>query len=310
MNSNTPSPQSIRICPITPDEQSAALELLFSTLTPEARNRQIESILSLLASDALSREGLLGAFRNGKLVGSIFAQQLPGKNAQIWLPNVVQDDNCCTAKALLQATVEWLDKCQICMAQMLLETVNADEEALLREGGFDYLTDLLYLACLEDNFPTHPVPTVLEFETYNQRNHDRFERIVDATYQETLDSPKLNNVRRIEDVLEGYRTTGVFSPSRWLIVRYKDQDVGCLLLADHQQYENMELVYMGITPSVRGHRWGTDIVRYAQWMAKQTHRRRLVLAVDASNQPAINMYASVGFRTWDQRRIYYRIFSR
>ena len=86
--------------------------------------------------------------------------------------------------------------------------------------------------------------------------------------------------------------------------------MGCLLLADHPRYENMELVYMGVIPENRGQHWGADIARRAQWVARQAGRARLVLAVDASNRPAIEMYASVGFRTWDQRRIYYRIFSR
>ena len=76
------------------------------------------------------------------------------------------------------------------------------------------------------------------------------------------------------------------------------------------RFENMELVYMGVIPAHRGRHWGADIARHAQSVALAAGRHRLVLAVDASNGPAINMYASVGFRAWDRRRVYYHVFSR
>ena len=196
------------------------------------------------------------------------------------------------------------------MAQILLETAAAEEEETLCQGGFDYLTDLLYLVCPEDDFPGSALPSPLEFEAYDPQNHVRLAGIVNATYQQTLDCPKLNHVRQLDDVLEGYRATGEFSSDRWLIVRHENRDIGCLLLADHPKFENMELVYMGVIPAERGRHWGADIARHAQWIARQTGRPRLVLAVDASNRPAIEMYASVGFRAWDRRRVYYHIFAR
>jgi mycothiol synthase len=301
--------KTLQICPVSHKDRCAALDLAFSRLAAEERSKQIETILSVLNADENSKQGLFGAYRSGLLVGSVFSQILPGKNAQVWLPYLVPNEPTNTAITLLRTISEWLDQCQVCMAQMLLETATAEEEQILKEGGFDYLTDLLYLVCPEDDFPQDNLRNPLEFEAYDPQNHDRLARIVDTTYQETLDCPKLNHVRRLDDVLEGYRATGEFSAGRWLIVRHEYRDVGCLLLADHPRYENLELVYMGVIPAVRGLHFGSDIARYAQWVARQMGRARLVLAVDASNSPAIEMYASVGFRAWDQRRVYYRIFS-
>jgi ribosomal protein S18 acetylase RimI-like enzyme len=303
------TPQSVRICPVPPDDQRAALELAFGYLPREEGQRQIEALSSQSSDNKHPWEGLLGAYRGGKLIGSIFSQIQPGKYAQVWMPRLFQNEAAGTAVNLLQATIEWLDHGPVCMAQILLEDVTAEDENILLEGGFDYLTDLLYLVCLEDDFPFVAFPCPLDFEVYNSQNHDRLARIVDATYQETLDCPKLNQVRSLDDVLEGYRATGEYRPGNWLIVRHENHDVGCLLLADHPKFENMELVYMGVIPKNRGQHWGADIARHAQWVARQAGRPRLVLAVDASNCPAIEMYASVGFRAWDQRRIYYRIFS-
>jgi RimJ/RimL family protein N-acetyltransferase len=88
-------------------------------------------------------------------------------------------------------------------------------------------------------------------------------------------------------------------------MRHNDQAVGCLLLTDHPEYGNVELVYMGLTPSARGRGWGMDIARFAQWQTRQLGRARLVVAVDAANKPAIKMYSAVGFQAWDRRRVYF-----
>jgi len=132
--------------------------------------------------------------------------------------------------------------------------------------------------------------------------------VLEATYEQTLDCPVLNGVRQIEDVLVGYRSTGAFSPDYWLIVRHGGKDVGCLLLADHPQHDNIELVYMGVMSSLRGRGWGIQITRQAQWLTRRAGRRRLVLAVDAANTPAVRMYAEAGFQTWDRRSVYLRRF--
>ena len=101
---------------------------------------------------------------------------------------------------------------------------------------------------------------------------------------------------------------GAFAPDQWLIVRHQGRDVGCLLLADHPEPGNRELVYMGLVPAVRGHGWGSHITQHAQWLARQAGRPRLVLAVDAANGPAIRVYESLGFRAWDRKSVYLRVF--
>ena len=35
---------------------------------------------------------------------------------------------------------------------------------------------------------------------------------------------------------------------------------------------------------------------------------RIVLAVDAANEPALRMYRTAGFESWDQRSVYVRFF--
>jgi mycothiol synthase len=80
--------------------------------------------------------------------------------------------------------------------------------------------------------------------------------------------------------------------------------VGCLLMTDYPEQGNCELIYMGVVPEARGHRWGVLISRHAQWVTRNAGRQRLVLAVDAANRPAIGMYSAAAFRAWDRRIVY------
>ena len=227
--------------------------------------------------------------------------------ALVWPPRLVSGEPGTTAERLLAAMADYLARERICIAYALLEPGMEDDAPRLRGVGFEPIAELLYLFCPEERLPVSPSAGPVRFESYCRANHERFARVVEATYEETLDCPRLNGLRRIDDVLAGYRATGVFSPGRWLLVRRQNEDVGCLLLADHPGQESCELVYMGLVPAARGSGWGKDVARHAQWLTRDAGRRRLVLAVDSANGPAIRTYAMLGFEAWDRRNVYLRV---
>jgi mycothiol synthase len=92
------------------------------------------------------------------------------------------------------------------------------------------------------------------------------------------------------------------------MARHDGADLGCLLLADHPDQRIWELVYMGIVPEARGRGLGLALARQAQWRARQAGAERLVLAVDAANEPALRGYAAAGFITWDRRSVFLKLF--
>ncbi len=290
---------------IRPQDQDAALELVFDHLAPADRRRQIDEALAAQRSGA-ALCGLIGAWRGGRLVGAAFSQVQAGKMAILWPPRYAPGEPESTAASLLAASWEFLASRQVALALVLLETASEAEETLLRQGGFDRLADLLYLVSLKVELPRVAPVRQLDFEPYRETDHDRLVRIVEATYEATFDCPRLDGVRSTEDVLAGYRATGQFDPARWLIVRHAQSDVGCVLLADHPQYDHMELLYMGLMRAARGHGWGMQLARHAQWLAGRAGRARLVLAVDSANTPALRTYTAVGFQAWQQRRLYVR----
>jgi mycothiol synthase len=320
---DNPGPQ---IGGISIHDRAKALELVFSYLPPHDRRRQI--------TESLRRggpcEGLIATHRDGRMVGAMFSQIEPGKTAIVWLPRLVPGEPESTAARLFAAMLESLAHQQLVLAQILLPTVSRVEEARLQRGGFHHLANLLYLVSPVDCHDSiiEPRPVVapryatdgattsrgfmsaatrdLEFEPYCADNHHRLARVIVATYRETLDCPALNGVRTAEDVLAGYRVTGEFAPRHWLIIRHARRDIGCLLLADHPRHDNMELLYLGLIPAARGHGWGKRLVRYAQRLARQAGRCRVVLAVDAANAPAVQTYTATDFQTWQRRRLYVR----
>lgn len=316
-----PPTDDVQIDPAPPGYVADALRLVFAHLAEPDQTEQVRALMD--DTDGVSPEGVLVARRGGRLVGAVLAQVHPGRTAVVWPPRLADDEPQPTAGRLLATACRMLRTARVRVAHVLLQTVTLSDDAVLRGEGFEPLAELLYMVSESGDFPTALPAGPLEYEPYCRSNHERLARLVGATYQETLDCPRLNDVRQIEDILTGYRGTGEFDPSQWLIVRHSGnddggeddsgeddggEDVGCLLLADYPQHGNCELVYMGLVVSARGHGWGMHIARHAQWLAGRMGRERLVLAVDAANTPAIQMYAAVGFRPWDRRGVYVRLF--
>jgi ribosomal protein S18 acetylase RimI-like enzyme len=213
-----------------------------------------------------------------------------------------------TQQALLDAASRLFQTRGVGMAQVLLRQGSETEEQSLRQGGFYRLAQLLYLVSLDRDFPRSPPQTTISFRPYRPAEYSRLVQLVQSTYEQTLDCPGLNGIRDVEDVLAGYRSGGAFDADLWLIASHANSDVGCLLLTGHDAEAAGELSYMGIVPAARGHGWGQQMARYAQWLMRKRNYSRLVLAVDAANGPAVRMYAGAGFQVWDQRIVYVKIF--
>ncbi|HZZ29412.1 MAG TPA: GNAT family N-acetyltransferase [Pirellulales bacterium] len=321
-----------------PEELPETLQMLFNWLDETARPLQIAA-----AQEEIERTGgegqlLFVAKRGSALVAAIWVQMLPGRVASLWPPGVASEEPAATATTLIDLAIAKAAGVGVRLVQALLDTDAGTPSEWLRKCGFKYTTDLLYLVSLSDKFPTSEPQSELVFEPLGKNlqtavdsvrtvengnvSADRMARlatIVQQTYVNTQDCPAIQGLRSVEDVLLTYKSVGIFNPARWFFVRQQNADMGCLLLADHPMHSNCELVYMGLIPEARGHRWGLEIVRYAQWQAGNFNyaektaggksAERMVLAVDATNSPAISMYAAAGFETWDRRSVFLREIS-
>jgi mycothiol synthase len=304
----------IVLCP--PEWRAEAVALVLSEIAPSQRHEIAGGLLEAKESGAAAAEALYVALRDGRLRGAVWGQRQPGNTAVLWPPRIMVGEQPQFSLQLAEAVVRDLDRAGIGMTQALLPSQDSELVPVISAAGFSHLADLIYLSCEAELFPIRPPACdPLQFVAVNPIERSRLIDVVEQTYEGTLDCAGLNNLRRMEEVIDGYQQTGVFRAENWLIAvdnpstgsGQVGRDVGVLLLADHPRARHWELMYMGLVPQARGHGWGQQIVRQAQWLARGAGVERIVLAVDAVNRPALAMYERAGFAAWDRRSVFVRM---
>lgn len=303
------------IRPVLPDKSLQAIWLVnggrATRATGEAgfrqRAGQAAAMFAAARSGKLSLSGLLEARRGPQLVGAAWANIMPGRTALVWPAQLITGETEETADRLHAELARFAAERGAVLSQAVLDTDHGPAAERLERAGYSHVADLLYLLSLSKSFAAEPQTDRLTFRAYQDADRPALAALVERTYVGSLDCPAVDGLRRIEDVLDGYQGTATFRPDLWLTAIYEDQPIGCVLLADHPQQRQLELVYLGVIPEARGRGFGTDMTRHVQWLAGTLGRDRIVLAVDAENQPALEAYARSGFNGWDRRSLFLRV---
>lgn len=125
---------------------------------------------------------------------------------------------------------------------------------------------------------------------------------LEASYQGTLDCPELCGMRTMPDVIAGHQSTGKFDPSRWWIMLKDNEPVGCCLLSHCPANNSVELVYLGMSPSIQGHGFGKRLLKHAvRSLDIKESVSEVTCAVDRRNIPALKVYLSLEFKRFDAR---------
>jgi ribosomal protein S18 acetylase RimI-like enzyme len=298
--------------------RAAALRLLDAAATPHQQEGLARAIATLADADDAAWDGLFAAV-DGRPAphAALWVQLAPGKTAVVWPPP------CATpaADSLFRAAAAFVDERGIALAQLHDCPSEGFSPARLAACGFDKLADLVYQFA-ELPAPARGNPSQLHFQAHAGDHPASLAQLVERTYAGTLDCPALDGVRAMSDVLAGYRAQGRHMPQHWYTIHARPPQgarakraaraaspdaLGVLILADHPEAGNWELIYMGVVPEARGRRLGDEIVAFAQETAARGGAARLVLAVDAANAPALAMYRRTHFSEWDRRTVYARM---
>ncbi|MCI0379888.1 MAG: GNAT family N-acetyltransferase [Gemmataceae bacterium] len=86
--------------------------------------------------------------------------------------------------------------------------------------------------------------------------------------------------------------------------------VGVVLLTQVPDGPAWDLSYLGVVPLARGRGLGKAMALEALAEARRARAPQLMLAVDARNTPALQLYRSVGFLPTQTRQIYLLVFER
>lgn len=292
----------------TEPEWPSTLHLLYQHLPARERAIHVEELIRGGKGQGVSLDGMLGCWRNHQIVGAMLALSTAGHTVVAWPPRLARglspSDGDGVRKALLDALRQFAKEHQARIVQVLLGDEEAEEAKTLNDEGFFHLAHLIYLRRdLRADLGSLSADD-LEFITYSPEAHADFLRVLERSYEQSLDCPRLTGLRAMDDIFESHRAQGTFDPDKWFLVRRKGEWVGCLLLAGLPEYGATEVAYLGVLPEARGQGIGRVLTRKALLEAKRSGSDQATLAVDANNIPARQLYAEEGFKEWDHRDAY------
>jgi mycothiol synthase len=286
-----------------PISDSDVLDLASRTWPAAERSSYAHAIDSLIESGQEDFVLLFAACRSGQVLAAQIGQVLPGRVAVVWPPGIATTnfDRDALAKLLFERVITHAAAAGATLAQGLSSPDDADANALFACGDFSPAAELLYLAAPPADEQNE---VELPFELLPAHNEARLKALIDRTYIGTLDCPSLDGLRDTADVIAGYRAVGEHRPDFWLIAQHAGQDVGCLLLNLHPDVNHAEIIYLAVVPEARGRGWGLRLAKVAKTMARAIGAAQVVLAVDATNRPAIRLYEDAGFFSFDRRTVW------
>lgn len=205
-----------------------------------------------------------------------------------------------------------------CLAQALLEPVEALAMEAFAHAGFERLAELAYLrrptpsvsAARRAAEPTLPVDVALR--PLAPSDEPTLTDVLDRTYIDTLDCPRLCDLRSTDEVLESHRAAGKFDPGMWWMIDVVADGArrteGVMLFNACPTQNAIELVYLGLAPALRGRGLAQPILEFGirQCGLRAGTMRTITCAVDKQNAPAIRLYERTGFRESALRIAYVR----
>jgi ribosomal protein S18 acetylase RimI-like enzyme len=123
-----------------------------------------------------------------------------------------------------------------------------------------------------------------------------FEKILKETYIGSLDCPAIHGKRDIKDIIQSHQGFGANDLSLWFTILLDQEPAGVLLLNKPKNEQYFELAYLGISPRMRKKGLAEEAMDYAINQATRRGCNKIILAVDASNTPAIRLYKKAHFR--------------
>lgn len=295
---------------LRPSEIKPALQLALPSVVRTVHDTpaRVDHFLRYLAAQNLEIDWKLGIVAKDRLVGSVLGVVSPGKVAMILasscIPGAGQSNTVTQALRMLEQKAR---RANLAILQSLIPPNCSDRAQVLRQADYVFLADLCYLALnLPSSLPPQPRRPDVVVEDYRLVDGDVFRNTLGRTYEGSLDCPRLNGARTIEEIVQSHRHTGIHDPKLWLVAKVGGIPIGMALLTHVPLQAAMEIVYIGVVPEARGRAYGSFLVRLAIENAMRTNCKHLMLAVDQRNHYARKIYSSFGFEETDRRHAWIR----
>jgi mycothiol synthase len=305
--SNGPAGQVVR--PVTAAETPAALSLILAQSDRLATDKEVQDFIRITVQRGIDLSRLVAAVTDGKMLWAMLPMETRGRTLQLLSPNWFFDPaQPAAAGRAIESVCDLYSRRGNQLAQVLVDPASMPMRTLYGEHRFVEMAELKYLqASPRGARPVPPLPPEFYFENYSAETHAYFAQAITASYHQSLDCPSLAGLRDIEDVIQGHRAAGgpaadgEFDARLWRVLLQRQPAPqppaarGVILLCRIDPSETLELVYLGLAPEVRRRGLGAILLRHALADAA-AERRRLSLAVDSRNVPALTLYYRHGFQ--------------
>lgn len=196
--------------------------------------------------------------------------------------------------ALVQSVLGPLRQGGLALAQLLIEPTEAPLIEAYVACGFERMAELIYLGLTVRQAPPVDLPPGFVLAGWSEPTRPLFAQAIAESYRDSLDCPRLTGLRTMDEVIASHQASGVFAPEGWTVLMEGDRPVGVCLVNRASALDSVELVYLGLAPSVRGRGLGAALFRHALGLCQRLGDGRLMLAVDAKNHPAQKLYYRYG----------------
>jgi len=261
-----------------------------------------ESADSPLGGDLRDR---VVAVRGDEILGTCRCTPGAGRCAVVSPPRLAAWDEPLAARLCRAAAARACRRHGVRLIQSLTEPDAAGPLApVLEQAGFERLAVLAYMRrSVGPEDRDLELAAGLAWPHYSLLRHRKFARTIAATYQDSLDCPRLAGLRSVDDAIATHRHTGTFAPHAWRLALEAGQPVGVSLVNNLQG--RGELVYLGVVPAARGRGMGRTLLARAIRDTAGMGLPSMGLAVDVANAPAMHLYEEAGFREIRRRLAYF-----
>lgn len=308
-------------CETTLTRLPELLEILLAHLPEEYRRSRIEQTFRLYEqeltqlaqqqfphakSQERTRHEVFHFERNGEMIGGCFAMLRPDGTVLAIQPAVLPTEPESSLRLVYETLLEYAVESQARLVMVLVDYQQSADESLLAASGFEKVSELLNLNAERTVFPDDRPTGRLRFVPYENGRWPEMVALVEKTYENTLDFPRLTGIVPAEDILLGYQECHDFDPSLWFFIEFDSTIVGALLLTRIENSEHLELTYVGLLTPFRGLGFAREIVRFTQFVAQTRECSHVLVSVDAANIPALSCYLHNDFHIHDQKEIFVR----
>lgn len=294
----TPPDGDAVVCrPATPGELHTAIGMILSGPGRPAPAAQIAEFINSASARRIDVRGIWVAEAARRVVWAVLPIVNPGKTLLLLTSSDLDISNVPAARLVSEICKHFAGQ-GLQLAQVLLESKHQQSRRFFGAIGFREIAELIYL---QGNPPrgSGASPVLAEhmrWVEYSPGTHRLFADAILQTYRQSLDCPALSGLRDIHDVIAGHQATGEFDPNIWQLLLEADKPLGVVLMSRIPQSEAMELVYIGLSPAARGRGLGIMMMKQVFFLLVRENRRRLSLAVDSKNDPALKLYYRFGMQ--------------